>query len=50
MLDEKINELKKDLDEMIHKEDKDLDRILEISKELDVLILEYYKLIGINSK
>ena len=47
MLDEKIDELRKNLNEMMDREDGDRDRILQISQELDVLIVEYYKEMGI---
>ncbi|NLY45768.1 MAG: Spo0E family sporulation regulatory protein-aspartic acid phosphatase [Tissierella sp.] len=47
MLEEKINELRKDLNEMIDRENEDPKKILQISEELDLLILEYYKEIGI---
>lgn len=40
MLEEKINELKKDLNKIMDKDVKDTDKILEISEELDVLIVE----------
>lgn len=46
MLD-RIDELKKDLNELMDKEDKDPKKILKISEELDTLIVEYYKTIGI---
>ncbi|MFY9213368.1 MAG: aspartyl-phosphate phosphatase Spo0E family protein [Tissierellaceae bacterium] len=42
MLD-KINQLKKQLDDLMGKEEKDQKKILDISRELDVLIVEYYK-------
>ena len=47
MLEDKINELKKDLNEMVGKENEDPKKILQVSQELDVLILEYYKEIGV---
>lgn len=50
MLEVKINELKKDLNDMMDKEIKDPDKILEISEKLDVLIVEYYKMIDIYEK
>ena len=50
MLEEKINELKRDLNQIIDKDVTNSDKILEISEELDVLIVEYYKMIGIDKK
>lgn len=47
MLDEKIDELRKNLNEMLGREDEDPDRILQISQELDLLIVEYYREVGI---
>lgn len=47
MLEEKINELKKILNEMMSRENEDPKKILQVSQDLDVLILEYYKEIGV---
>ena len=47
MLEEKIYELKKDLNELMTKEEKDPKKILKISEELDLLIIEYYRVEGI---
>ena len=47
MLEEKIYELKKDLNELMTKEEKDAKKILKISEELDLLIIEYYRVEGI---
>ncbi len=49
-MQEKIEELRKDLDEMMSKEEKDPKKILRISEELDLLILEYYKMAGIYNR
>ncbi|MDR7869760.1 MAG: aspartyl-phosphate phosphatase Spo0E family protein [Tissierellaceae bacterium] len=44
---EKIDELKKDLNDLMSKDVKDAKKILKISEELDLLILEYYKEMGV---
>lgn len=44
---DKIDKLKKDLDEMMAKEEMDPKKVLKISKELDLLINEYYRSEGI---
>lgn len=46
MLD-KIDELKKTLDKMIIDECEEYENILKISEELDILIIQYYKEIGV---
>ena len=46
-MQEKIEELRRDLDEMMSNEEKDANRILRISQELDLLIVEYYRTIMI---
>lgn len=40
----RIDELKKELDKLMAKDNKDTKEILKISEELDVLIVEYYKM------
>lgn len=49
-MQEDIEKLRKDLDEMMSKEEKDSNKILRISEELDLLILEYYKVAGIYNR
>ncbi len=49
-MQKKIDELKSDLDDLMSKKEKDPEAILRISEELDVLIVEYYRMIGINIK
>lgn len=46
MLEEKINELRQRLNDIMGR-DEDANRVLQISEELDLLILEYYKEIGV---
>lgn len=50
LMQKKIDELKSDLDDLMSKKEKDPEAILRISEELDVLIVEYYRMIGINIK
>lgn len=47
MLEEKINELRKELNQMMVRENEDPKKILQVSEKLDVLILEYYEGIGL---
>lgn len=44
---ERIENLKRYLNELMSKEEKDYKKILEVSQELDVLIVEYYRELGI---
>lgn len=44
---ERIDNLKRYLNELMSKEEKDYKKILEVSQELDVLIVEYYRELGI---
>lgn len=46
----KIDELRRDLNELMSKKEKDAEKILRISEELDVLIVEYYRITGICNK
>lgn len=43
----KIDKLKAELNQLMIEEEKDSDRILEISQQLDILIIEHYKEEGI---
>lgn len=42
-MDKKINELKKDLNQAVEKKGLHSEEILGLSRELDELIVEYYK-------
>lgn len=39
----RIEEIRKDLNRLVMEEEWNLDEILRVSKELDLLILEYYR-------
>ena len=48
MLEDKIDELRGHLNNMLENEVENSEKILEISRKLDLLIVEYHKTVGRN--
>lgn len=46
----KLTEMRYELDKLITSNDMKVDKILEVSREVDILILEYYQDIGIYAR